>query len=625
LAEKTSESDILKVEKRVIDLELGIAELKATRKAIDIKAISDLKKKVEDLEDMVLVEDAGMIEIKRILDSIQSKIAEVEISPELREKVSRLETEIISLTKKAPPTAVEMETLHGKITEMAEELSTFKIRLEEGLKAIEEKIRTMEEKQALIKPPGVDFDLLSSKIEALRGSMDELSKKRIEMDLRIAEIAKKFEIMEKRMRESLSEKVLDEIRINKKEIIGTNARIDSIERVTRDLISSLRNVETSIKKFESLEKASMLSKEIEEKIERFKFIEDETKRLSSRIEKIYDSIDRRLDKMKSMEKKFPEIAGLVKGMMKEMERIRTQVLEREKKEDVKRKFREFEEKMLLPLKSQIETLNDRIIALRDLKFSIEKRLTELAESEIRPIKERIVSVENEYKKLSDMKEAVGNVFKKIDEMQKGLNKRFGMIEERMKKSVKIEDVEKRINEIESKLLLEVKSRLDSINKTITSIKVAPELQKAVKNISSEMNEYRKEIDLLEKRLKTIEDIEKNIKKLSADIEKYEKRSKEIEKKIVLLKPEVLGKMVEEIKSTYESRMASLEANYKKTMDEMKALIEKRVTEVSMPRLMEVVESRVKELVERIVFLESRLKAIEQMLSKPTKPTPIVLE
>jgi hypothetical protein len=41
--------------------------------------------------------------------------------------------------------------------------------------------------------------------------------------------------------------------------------------------------------------------------------------------------------------------------------------------------------------------------------------------------------------------------------------------------------------------------------------------------------------------------------------------------------------------------------------------------------MEVVESRVKELVERIVFLESRLKAIEQMLSKPTKPTPIVLE
>jgi len=89
---KTTKSDILKVEKRVIDLELVIAELKESLKVIDVKAISDLKQKIEDLEDLVWVQDAGMIELKKILDSMQSKIAELTVPPELQEKISSIES-----------------------------------------------------------------------------------------------------------------------------------------------------------------------------------------------------------------------------------------------------------------------------------------------------------------------------------------------------------------------------------------------------------------------------------------------------------------------------------------------------------------------------------------------------
>jgi hypothetical protein len=187
--------------------------------------------------------------------------------------------------------------------------------------------------------PGIDFDLLSSKIESLRISLDSMMKRKIEMDLKIVEMEKKFEIIENRIRESISEKIMDEIKFNKKDLMTANIRVDSLERVSRELISTVQNLENSMKKFENIDKMTSFGKDVEEKIERFKFVEEESRRLSGRMELMYDSIDKKLEKMKFLEKKTEEISSSVEILRKDTNATRLIALDRAKKEDLKNLYK----------------------------------------------------------------------------------------------------------------------------------------------------------------------------------------------------------------------------------------------------------------------------------------------
>lgn len=399
-----SRKDILRLEKRLVDLELAVTELKESIKSIDVSMVPDLKQKVDDVEDLIMVEQAGILELKKMLE--ESKPEKPAIPEDLEGRLKTIEDNIPNLVEKIDlesrledmqkeqkevspkeikPAPVEIESLYNKITQLETSLSALKSQTDNISKELYEKVKEISLKATEFKQPTIDLDLLSSKIESGKRSVDELSKKKIELDLKIEEISKKMEILENSMGESPKQELVDGLKLNRREIVATNARIDSLERVARELMGDVQNFGKSVKNFESIEKISLLSKNIEEKLERSKFIEEEIKRLASKVEMIYDEIDKRLEKVRGLEKDYSEnISNLVESTesnkkeiikIKKGESANFEKIIQESRNTIEERFGEIEKKMhqinkpqIGELKNTIETINSTLNNLNKKSF-----------------------------------------------------------------------------------------------------------------------------------------------------------------------------------------------------------------------------------------------------------------
>lgn len=393
MEKESSRKDILQLEKRLVELELAVTELKESIKSIDLSMVPDLKQRVEDIEDLVMVEQAGILELKKLLEESKPEKPEKPIPEDLEQRLASIESNIPNLVEKtelesklesiqkdlsslmAKPAAVEIEGLYNKLAQLEGNLSILKSQTESISKELYEKVK-------------------------------EISKKKLELDLKITEMIKKIDILENKIRESPSQEILDELKLNKREIISTNARIDSLEMVARELMNDIQNVKNSVKRFESFEKVSILSKEIEEKIERFKFIEDEMRRLSSRVELIYDSIDKRLDKIRDLEKRVPELTETVSKLSKEMDKNRIEILDKTR-EEISRRIASVER-----VKSSLEreiskSLEEKFKTIEKRKAEEVNRILTDITMKIAVIESRIASIETNYeKKIDEFRSAV---------------------------------------------------------------------------------------------------------------------------------------------------------------------------------------------------------------------------
>lgn len=330
--------DILQLEKKMVDLEISVTELKENSKTTDSSAISELNQRIDDVEDLAMVEQAGIIELKKMMEEKPKE--EVEAPSDLEDRIKKIENDLTTVGREAPPPSIEMENLYKKLEESEKQLSSLQQELENLNKSSAEKLQEIEKRLQIVKPT-VDFDLVTAKFNSLRADIDSMNKKKLEMDIKLAEFEKKFEIVDDRLRGSLAEGMTEEIKTARKDLLSTNIRIDSLERVSRDLISQVQTNENSLKKFESFEKLSSLSKDIEEKIERFKFIEGEMKRLSSRVEMMYQNIDERLDRVKDIERRVPELSDMIAKSNKDMDKIRIDMMDRITKEELSKRLGEF--------------------------------------------------------------------------------------------------------------------------------------------------------------------------------------------------------------------------------------------------------------------------------------------
>ena len=363
---------LLQMDKRFVDLETAITEVREKVKEITVQPISPLQQKIDDLEDLIMVEQAGILELKKIMEETKGEIAQApdlsstisksnerlnslekdllilkeRVVPkvEIEDKIRKLENDISAINIKSPPTSLEMENLHKNFEDLNDQLRLFSSRTENNLKGLYEKIKGLESKESVAKP-GIDFDLLSSKIESLRISLDSMIRKKIEMDLKMTEFEKKFEIIENRIRESISESIMDEMKNNRKDLMTTNIRVESLERVARELMGSIQNLENSMKKFESLEKVTLLGKDIENKIEKFKFIEEEMKRLSSKIELMYGDIEKRLMIIGNLERNVSKLNERISSLSKEFDKSRIDIGNKVGNDLIKGMEKKLQEKM----------------------------------------------------------------------------------------------------------------------------------------------------------------------------------------------------------------------------------------------------------------------------------------
>lgn len=448
-AENKFKLTLLQMEKRFVDLEMSISELKDKLKDINAESVTDLQQKINETEDLMFVEQAGITELKKVMEQIASKpglppefeekIKNLENLPikfeekinlleksvsdlvgrdELHERLGKIEKDIAVLAGKAVPTSVEMETIHERLGKIEKDISTGKgaptpVELEaihnsmgelqtnlvslrnrtEGiLRELYEKMKVLESRSPVLRP-GFDFDLLSSKIAALRVNLDDISKRLSENSLKISEFDTRFEIVNNKIRESASEQFLDELKNNRKDLINTNVRVDSLERVARELMTSVQSTETSMKNFESIENITSLSKNVEEKLERFKFIEDEMRRLSSRIEMIYQNIDNELEKIRITEKKTTQISESVSELAGEVDRNRVDVLSGVRRDELDKLKSSFEERIAF-LEGNYKKDVDSVLSLLRAQVSELKSPANIFDAQISELVNRLVSLES---------------------------------------------------------------------------------------------------------------------------------------------------------------------------------------------------------------------------------------
>jgi predicted nucleic acid-binding Zn-ribbon protein len=370
---KAPDNDMLRIEKRVIDMELVIGELKDSIQKMDVSAVPEMRQEVEDTKDLIMVEQAAIIELKKMLEQrekpvsedFDKKISEIEANAVSKSDFdSRIET--IEKEVKEHTVPAEIENIYNKISKLESSLAASKSDREGISREVEDRLKELSPRDMGQRQQPVDYDMLVAKIGAGKENLEKLSRDKLDLELKIAEIGKKLEILERDVEGSPEKKFMHELKRNRQELVSVNSRIDSIERVARELMADSRKFEKEIGKFESLEKISLLGRTVEDKLEKTQFIEDEVKRLTSRIQNIYDEIDSRLDKLRGLEKKY---SGDIPALVKIVEANR-------------RQFGEMENKMGELRKNIYPLINQGLRPINKRADFIEKKLKETRTSEI---------------------------------------------------------------------------------------------------------------------------------------------------------------------------------------------------------------------------------------------------
>lgn len=363
-------ADMLKLsltqtEKRLTDLETTVSEISEKFKDIRPDSMPELQQRIDDIEDLIMVEQAGLMELKTVMTEVDNKFGEVstagqseefqenvfqrmkvledrvvaasdaveKLSGGLQGRLGRLESDVKYLSEM--PKAEAGPDAGRALEEVKANLSAVKDYTEGAIENLRRDVARFSESKA-------DFDtsVITSNIDSLKSGIDILSGKKIEMDMKIAEIDEKIEIMNNKVKEAISQKFVDEVKDNRRSITMTNARLDAVEKVIIELNGSLRDVERTAKKFEGFERLSMLNKEVEEKFGKFKLMEDEVKNLSNHIELMYQTFDNKLNKMSSAEKETERLAKDLGAVKNEIDRTRVDMMAMLKKDDVKKQFEE---------------------------------------------------------------------------------------------------------------------------------------------------------------------------------------------------------------------------------------------------------------------------------------------
>jgi chromosome segregation ATPase len=337
---------ILQMEKRFVDLEVALCELNEKLKVLDAAAVSELKQRVDDVEDLIMVEQAGILELKKMLEEAQEKAKEpqaapsaVTISPEELEKIAstvtvKWEERLIGLEKKLAAIEIpqnvtfpEADELRKQIQSLTNQLKNLEFTMNSELGYVKEKMITEDLVQTIVAeisdlrteygrevreikekvgsaPLYADIQFLSNRVKDLKQAVDNLLNMKVEIDSKILNLERSLVEMEGAKLPSGLDREIDN---TKRELIANGKKILALERT----------VQEASKKFESLNVG-----EIGKKLEMIREVET----LYSRINEIYSDLQRKVDsiskltpinvesKIRGLEEKIDEVQYSMKDL-----------------------------------------------------------------------------------------------------------------------------------------------------------------------------------------------------------------------------------------------------------------------------------------------------------------------
>lgn len=688
---------ILQVDKRLVDLEIAVSEL---QRIIESPLESDedvegLKKRLEDIEDLIMVEQAGILELKKMMEGEKAGVAEDEsLLKELaniNEKMAVIEDKIHAVKtfttkdgKEIDPNIVlrefsalkdevhdnvekrlaviedkihavksfsgdeertrelealrdkmesELTVLRGDLENKAVELrNLMKEKIDEHGQRVDEQILEMGNRPVA---PGVDVDFINKKIESFKEAVEDVEKEKMDTDARLRVLEKNLEDMERDMKRSASNKVIKELDGTNKDVMNMSSKIESTEKIIRMLTEDVRKMEKNVKKFESFERLRHLSKDVEEKIERFKFIEDELRRLSSRMEMMYSGIDDRIEKFNDLDRKMEKMQEFFPGVAEQLDRNRLDILALKKQgknsEEFKEKIRQVE--------GEMTSINASI-------SSLEKAVRAIAASAQKPKGLHMKMKGDMEEKLSDMEARIDqlqstgagsgadpNLISKMKQMQSSFESRIRGLEQSNSRAIDqfrntIKNIQVKTGSVTPVPSPEVEAKIDSKVK---------DLERRISQYEQSTAQMINEIKIAAKEGKEIKVPDVNVE---AKMRELEKRNAKYLQQLKRTFDERSAAMIQELKKAggeavvIESKIDELESRNRQLMDEYRRSMESQLRQgmkappervVAVQPQGELFEAQVEELMEKLVFLESRLAAVEDMMTTTYNKKPIVLE
>jgi len=629
---------LLQVDKRLVNLELAIGEISEkikNLKSIDAETINAIKERLDELEDLVMVENLGEIELKRFFENIESKTNDLSqktnyFSEELKkietletkiEQIKNLEEEIVKLKEKVEPIETSiLKNLKEEIADLKEKSE--KLALKEDLEKIEKNVKEIDEKISGIFIPTQEIINLADKVLALEGKIKLLEDFKEDFDPIRSEIIK--------LKEKLSffdVSSLEKISKLEKDFIELDKKISQLALKTEELASKPETSEILNKKIEELEeKINLIPKDNLEKFENVMKQEMEEK-----IKAIRDDIEKNENKIDDLNKKFetlsmpnPEIVKLdeklnqlnlkiedvekIKGeidaIKKEIETLESSILKKVN-EDSSTFKNNVEEKLKL-IEGKNSELNEK---LKSMETSLSKNVEEKISS-LSSFSEKISSLSEE---LSKLKEENSNFGKRIEQISnieneiKSLNERIKLLEGQIIQRVASEISDLRMET--SGEIKEIKDKISGITATKSEIDI--------KFLSSRLNSLKENVDyLLNRKVEfdmKLDDFQKALTKLAEKVEDIESMSfatTTVEERIRALE-EKMEKMPDEIFNNLKNAISQLPSV---RQQKFKAETEK-------PDL----DSDIKKLLEKLSFLESKIMSLEEDVKSSGSGKALIVE
>lgn len=358
---------LLQAEKRIVDLEMVVSQLQEMKNQIDSIQTAvqqqpqapqlppDLTQRIDDLEDAVMVENLGIEEVKKMMSEVKENMNAQQAAPAIpSEEIGQLAQKI----ERIKDAVMEIQSR----PQPNEDMTAFK-------NWIEAKVTDLEKKIAVL--------------SVVEGAPSQIADRDLEN--------------------------------YKRDVSVVSMRIDSLETVTKGLSESMIKVESALKKFDTFERAASLSKVMEAKIEEFKFIESEIRRISNRVETMYSNIDQRLDKITDLDRKSGEIMQAVDKLGAEIDKTKIIVLDRAEKSRVVEMERKINENRLM-MEERIRK-DELTNVIKEVERSHAEILKKIKQMETTDVNKTIDQIKSDMaKRLGEVKDPIAMMNMQMSEL-----------------------------------------------------------------------------------------------------------------------------------------------------------------------------------------------------------------
>jgi chromosome segregation ATPase len=522
--EKKFRLSLQNMERRFVDLEVAISEIVNRLNALgdmegggDSAAVEDLMQRVDELEDLIAVEQAGIAELKDILTRIDKGFEHRFDTASIEEKIKEVENVVHIITKRLEkysqqPAKTDKDVV-GRVDTLEAEIGRLKKDIESSM---EQMMTQKEAKKEGVK--GAEFEgVAHMEIGQMKQSLRDLDKK----------LEERIEVLKKELQE--------------RTVLQAPAAATAPPKQLED---ALRKYEDEVKKYK---------KDIEDTNRKMEGLSESMRKLTSH-----------LDKVQSQARSGPDVD--VNAFKKELDSMKREYdsLRNELKNELKNSVnREDMENMMKSLSSGNPDIGKAFEGMKD------------------EMKEAAKRIETETEK-------------RVSDRMNNFSKRFNEYNERMKR---IDEFNKRFGEF-SKRLDQTMDKQKKLEERVGNIGESPDIEKNVKKLEQQIDFLRQEVD--------------NVRKVLIKMdERHSKKVKEKEPK-----HDAEKEMMAFIKG-FGKRMGHLEKNLAKVMETVSDLTQEVEKES-----MSAQDGYFQQITDKLVFLESRLAAIESLLQKPQ---PIVIE